>query len=349
MRLSACIIFGWLALLTAGPIHAANAPNMVQGVDASPLFNYLHPQIYTTTVPLKMFHYLDGKLRLPGKFSADDPRGYDYIKYNAVQWAKRLGQFSFSLTGTGLYLASDPVASHDLGNSATWTLLEIEIPVGFRVIHAWSDELMKIPDVPDSAVNVLTKFGCRGTIHTMLDLFSTAQYTNSPKCVAAVLEVFEKLKLDAFSYAYGGGYLNVCVPASPKGEHGRAFVIMSDRWLKPGTVRVFNAQTADARDERLLIESTIFKSSFDYVNRSQNASVPSGLYYINLSDPGEVPSSYPAVIDVNKLAGYAIMDDGTPIYWPDLQGVSTDPDIDKWIQSNFFGCSDKPQYQMDAQ
>jgi len=345
MRLSACIIFGWLALLTAGPIYAANAPNMVQGVDASPLLDFLNTQIMTTTVPFEMFHYVDGAKHLPGKFSADDPRGYAYIKYNATQWVQHMGQTALSVFGMGLYLASDPIVSHAWGDSATWTLLEVEIPVGMRVIQTGIGASENV-NLPDSAVEVLTKFGCPSSL-TMQYLLSWQYYNDAPQCVRAMREVIEILKLDAFSYQFGGGYFKVCEQRSPHAEHGRAFVILSDRWLKPGTVRIFNAQTTDAHDERLRIESSFLKSATEYSQRFPDGG-DMATYYLYLISPANYTAPYPTIINRDRLPYYTqVSTSGDVVFWPDLQGAMTDPKLDEWIEANWLGCSDKPQYRMD--
>src|SRR5262249_16007036 len=151
----------------------------------------IESEIFTVTKPFILFHYFDGTERFPGVFPTDDVRAYEYIRYNATQFVERMGRNLGTMFDQGLYLASDPTPSHGWGHSKSWTLVEIQIPAGFRAMHASLDTGK---DLPNSALKVLQDFGCRPL--NFSSIFYGDSYRSNPKCLAAMQEFLHRVRLD---------------------------------------------------------------------------------------------------------------------------------------------------------
>jgi hypothetical protein len=157
-----------------------------------------------------------------------------------------------------------------------------------------------------------------------------------------------------------------------------AFVIASAEKLKSSDIRVFNSRTPDDNEDRVRIQSLFYKVDVDNIRtrfnkyyRGQTLSGYPGYAYNSVADSDcesdgtchpkivicggdckivEAPvvpplEPLPARIKSPPLSVYPTKTGkifSSPaaqrILWPDLDGVSTDPTIGSWVQSNLYGC-----------
>jgi hypothetical protein len=134
--------------------------------------------------------------------------------------------------GPGLYTAIDPLISRDFGgDGAKWTLIQVTLPKGSRVVSLREDGIKPGPKID----SILKYLGCNtivfqnafyGTLagRAPLNHWLVAKSQNSDLCHSAIQKIFaEALDLDAFEYAYPPTSVLFARKASYQGQ------IMKDR------------------------------------------------------------------------------------------------------------------------
>ena len=265
-----------LLLLTAMSAQAQVLPGPGgKQIDVAPLVRYLKENTHVLTKPVHLYSYFQAGGDWKRSFSADDPVGYrTAVNGSKSYWANQGDDGGGNMYGRGLYVAVDPVATRSYGG-IDWVLLRMEAPVGFRYLNVTNPTENGAPEIE----RIIVDLGCHLEISTGIngrpsngDRFKNLaglmgnKPGSAPECIVALKRILdEELKIDAFSYSYAGSSFAACQANGNSLQRTSAFVITSDRWLSRDRVRIFNAKTSDAREERLLIESMFYKSIYDDV------------------------------------------------------------------------------------
>lgn len=170
-----------------------------------------------------------------------------------------------NMMGPGLYMAVDPIQTRSYGPGENWSLLEIRLPLGFRMLEATTSSNGGSTSSHNRAIEDLKKFSCPevdssydGSGEFFRQLLAYGDIDS--KCADLIRYVFsDVLKIDGFMYVYGVTNFSQCRGSDGLDLDSRrtAFVITSDRWVYlPGAeVQVYGSNTKDKREQRISIES----------------------------------------------------------------------------------------------
>jgi len=367
------------------------AASRAEPVDEKPLIDFIEKNVRTLDRSVDMWHWFNAYGRNPlwsSHFQSDDPATWRHFDYMA-----RLFFQNFCVTdgtpnppdcaganirfgtgnayGPGLYVLADPVgtASYGYGSYGGWAVLQIRLPVGFRYLNA-DDYTSFSPE----AQTVLQALGCSSGV-SIGSLLSVGRYKDSygSQCVLAIRRILkDEIKLDGISYAYSAASFKDCKPsAESKENHAHAFVLTSSRGIGAADVRIFNAQTTDAIEDRARIETLFYLAQmfgasalkflpnvpgypgYKFDSAKQSCSYfTDGKYTCQLmiricsadhSDCQTIPE--PEDLDLTQIQMSAknapsnhSVTYSNSLLWPDLEGRPLTGEMSKWIKNHLYGC-----------
>lgn len=237
--------------------------------------------------------------------------------------------------GPGLYTAFDPVASAEFGGSPSWVLIQIKIPVGFRVFDMRMKELTRVPDEVRSA---LANYQCPTKWAKVAGLFEFPEASRAywktqlkpgppdehmgERCVLAIRQILkDDLKVDGVIYSYASTDFRECrFDGAENPLRQGALIIASANGITATDIRVFNSQTTAEMAERRRIQTMFYKASSP--ERDFSAA-------FTMSDQN-APASIPIELRVDRQK--------PQLLWSDLNGQTIDLDLKDWMRSNLPGC-----------
>ena len=244
---------------------------VIDGVDLTPVADELKKGIFVLEKPVHVYHYFQGGGNWQSAYSADDPAGRQYVSGSSGSyWAEQGKRDGGNAMGFGLYAAIDPVVSRSYGGQS-YVMMRLELPVGFRFITTLRKSGQGEFSKPAKAA--LKSLGCLFRSLTGeardLEVFMGSKQGSSQRCIDGLrVLVKDKLGVEGLLYRFPGAEIKECTDYFFRRG---AFVIMSDGWLeRGGNVRVFTAQTPDARDERLKIASLANSANLSWPDTSEH-------------------------------------------------------------------------------
>jgi hypothetical protein len=128
------IVLSAALLLCTGPAHAASRFNEAkysfEGVDITPLVEYLREEIVTLQTPVTVYNWS----RNAKSFEQGD-RTYGARGTSQFWSSFASAEGQNEMYGLGLYAAMDPVITASYGGSKVeWLLTEIKLPAGFVLV-----------------------------------------------------------------------------------------------------------------------------------------------------------------------------------------------------------------------
>ena len=251
--------------------------------ELKPLVSYLKKFVKELTRPIHLYHYFDAQNADPvwrSKMSASDPLGYRSVYWNADgYWRDQGTDGGGNMMGRGMYFALDPVATRSYGGGKDYVLVRVELPKGIKVFDVtWSPGVDS--SMPAEVTKIYETLGCTWSQFARGNTTKTASNMMEPKhmsdriCIDTLKKIIDRdLRVDVLAYSYSSSVFKECLPvgeshmtvngAPYKSERQSAFVLMSNRWVRPELVRLFNRNTSDATEERLRIQSMYYKSFSD--------------------------------------------------------------------------------------
>ena len=286
-------LFTFLTLFLLAGTGYAQTGGPASGRDLSteelkPLVDLIKKNVVVLNKPLFVYHYFDAKGADPvwrSKMSANDPIGYRLISQNADGYWRHQGSAEDGNTmGPGLYAALDPVSTRRFGGEDDYVLVRIELPLGTRVLDLVDFRTV----VPDDVAAIYESLGCKwregaSSIFRPIASLFEPKPNSSRYCIDVLRGIVDRdLGVDALTYGYSSTHFKECTvePSSTREstlmagfrvrpDRMSAVVIMSNRWLKPEHVRIFNQHTTDSREERLRIQSMFYKNTADVAARPE--------------------------------------------------------------------------------
>jgi hypothetical protein len=286
--------------------------------------------------------------------------------------------------GAGLYVAVDPVISSKFGRIETgqWNLMQVQLPAGLRVVDLTIDAGF-LPQEVMAILRPLGCEGNRTRLEGLLQAPHSGYSDRDPDpCDLAIRYIFkEVLKIDAFAYDYVGASIKECREGS---HHDAALVIVDGKSLnQTSDVRIFNAHSTDDKVDRARVQSFFYKAVADEDYRStfyqnyfaikgipghpdfrfwnyrrkflthtieiiacpasaaNSATEPANCVH-DIPAPVFAQATYPTVMTKSDVP--MTLESTQDLLWPDLEGVSADPNLSSWITQNLFHCSRRSDY-----
>lgn len=335
---------------------------------------YLQPLVKELTKPVYVSHWF--KL---GDGAVPDAAEYAHLASQRYWQRRREKPKEYSAHGHALYAAVDSVVSREHGGER-WAMLELRLPRGFRMLditrYKW-EKMPKMPKMPPPLIASLQAIGCDKTNYEAF-LFMEKS-TSSLECVQALRSAFEdELKLDGFAYTYSSTTFAECKPSQgPAKNRSAAFVIMSDRWMTPGSARIFSENNLEDVAGRIRIQSQFMKEKQEFpikaeVMKLSGVAAPEDHTLSGTSvhcDGGmctgelvftkqekwgsdtrrRIPTQYqfdmPWPVPISGERGVRKESSIPELLWKDLDGQKTDADLGQWMRENLYACGDSDDYQ----
>ena len=269
------------------PVPTPAIGKQLSDEELKPLVSYLKKFVKELTKPVHIYHYFDAQGADPvwrSKMSAGDQLGYRSVYWNADgYWRDQGTDGGSNMMGRGMYFALDPVATRSYGGGKDYVLIRVQLPKGVKMFDVtWGQG--GDTSVPAEIVKIYETLGCTWGVFGMGSTTKTVSNLMEPKpmahriCVDTMRKIIDRdLGVDVLAYGYNSSVFKECLSngapggmivngVATKPERSTAFVLMSNRWVRPEQVRIFNRQTPDAMDERLRIQSMYYKSLSDQAN-----------------------------------------------------------------------------------
>ena len=261
------LLFTFLIASIAHVSSAETAPKLIyQGVDITPMVAKFSEFVRPLKRPITVYHWAPKGYYPPflTDVTSNGPFLKKFARFSSDRFWRNYGEKTELMRGRGLYAAIDPFISSAYGGAkwgyeGAWLLLEIELPVGLKVfdtrldieLNDFGPAYQAIKD--ETILRVAKQFDCSLPIG-VVSAVSPDIFSRSQKCQDLFKHILRDiLKIDLIAYSYGGSLEKVCAERSDD----PAFVIVSDRWLKTGSVKAFTKRTRILRDDRLRILSIL--------------------------------------------------------------------------------------------
>ncbi len=331
------------------------------GVNITPLVNFLEQRVVTLKKPVTIYNWSSN-----GKMSEADISRYAPASSTTFWQMYGNPKGMENMYGSGLYGAVDPVVTASFGgyDKSSWLLVEMELPVGFKIL-----------DLPSALTTPLTK-GISEEARKVADLFdcslssgedkwfSNGGATISQKCQQLVKKIYQDiLKIDGFAYSYSRTPFKECTAF----EGYRAFVITDAKWMTPKLVRPLTSKTTTNLEERIRIQTTFLKAVGESPDMTKETLKPLGEYLAknptsNIKGSKTVCANDTCIITVNfcdaknvcevlvlpplaRPGGALITSreaskgkDFQTLIWSDLEGQPKSKTISAWIKENTYKC-----------
>lgn len=378
MKLMITRFLSFIALVSIGNSWAAQAENekiQFDGVDITAFVDYYRPGIETLKKPVTIFNWSNGA-NDPFWTEDRDQENSELVLHTqnrSKSFWRNFGSIDGGrqLFGIGLYAAADPVSTYYYGGGPTsWVLLQIELPIGSKIIDIYRPNVSKDSDVRKKMRAIARKFKCpdEGSIN----FFIKGGADLDPFCRELVQKVFADIyEIDAFAYSYPTASFKACKPKFT--DALRAFVITNPNIVHSENINYYTRKTLSDRESRIRIQTLFFKAS-------QNTNDPFILgeavtkaklnAYLKDYPQKVVQSSITQFIGVNCIttakicestdqceelkfefrpddpisAAEATQTMARGLLWPDLEGIEKSPTINSWLLENMYACDGKLPY-----
>ncbi len=359
-----CLILITMSLSSA--LSQADDTHLWEGTDIVPLISYFQTQVRVMKQSIYVHHWSHSGL---------GGEGEAYL--NAAQ---RMSQSFWShygepggvqnMYGYGLYAAMDPVATNGFGLTEPWSLLELKIPEGLKVLDLTLQVTPMQADQKNAIEAIQTKFSCP-TFENINDLFVNGGKSLAPNCQNLIRHIFKDvLPIGGFFYDYDQSDFRACTKAGDLAN--RAIVVTDPSWLKGEYVKFFNKQSLHAKNDRIRIQTLFLEERKSQVHlssegkslivqfltknpqkhfvgsRSVCALETCGVSVRfcdvkNICDELEV-GAYPRPGGPTITNTEALKTDRRGLLWSDLEGAPKFPTTTEWLHDYTFGCSGRLPY-----
>ncbi|MBN8538284.1 MAG: hypothetical protein J0M15_14620 [Deltaproteobacteria bacterium] len=363
---------GSLFLLFSVQVLKADSLHVYDGKDITKLVEYFATKVKTLKKSVTVFSWSQG-----GEVGDQSAQLERAKALSHVFWDRFGTNGNSYMYGYGLYTSVDPVTTHSYGSSDTWVLLELNLPIGFKLLDFTYDyTLSENQRLQDNAKasdfdEMKDYFQCE-SFQNINSLFENGGERLKSKCKALVKKIFfEILKIDGFSYSYGETLFKVC---QNRNFIGRAIVITGEKWLKPGFAQFYNAKTIDLKDNRIRIQTLFFdalqsidpKLSFqakqvltDFLTlfptykvkgsksscRGDQCEVFLTLCETETTCKDLAMGTYPRPGGGLITSQEAMKTQRGKLLWQDLEGLPKSTTTKEWLQKNKFGCTGELPYE----
>ncbi len=267
-----------------------------EGVDITALVNYIAKQVTPLTKPVTIYNWSNGSgsqywsVERP---ATSEGQEFHLRKMTQSFWASYGSNITSSMYGSGLYAGNDPFVSHTFGGTDNWILLEMNLPVGFRLLDLV--ELAKI-NYPRLSVKsgagdqarlaeqalvdtIAAKFNCpktRGPEYSSKflanDLVEVGGTGIPPECQRLARKVLRDiLHIDGFAYPYSQSSYSSCDNTNLGFVGQRAYVITSSDWVQPSNYRFFTKMTTHSLEDRIRIMTVLLLETGGWNNPANTA------------------------------------------------------------------------------
>ncbi len=284
------------------------------------------------------------------------------------------GQTSSSMYGAGLYAAVDPVLTYSYGGGDTsaWTLMEMILPVGFKLFELnVSDQSKKF----DGLEAIEAQFSCP-SLRDVDALFDSGGSKVSESCRGLIKNILQDiLKIDGIAYSYSYTHFDVCQNSS--GMSNKAFIITNDSWMTSENVITFTKDSKHNMDDRILIQTLMLKSSEQGTTTLSETSISKIAQFVQTHESMSLKNSISACADgyceislrfcdpannCENIVLDKLIRPGGPLItaveaqksgssslgslpkvllWQDLEGQPKSSTLTSWLNNNMFGCDGK--------
>jgi hypothetical protein len=355
--------------LSAPAMASSGTPILFEGVDISPMVDFLAPRVVTLEKPVVIYNW-----------SQDGANGDAWAQGKAQLWSQTFWRSFGSIEGAGnmygagLYGAVDPVATVDYGGrNGHWLLLEMKLPVGFKMIDVndfYSFYSYRLTP-PVEYVALATQMECP-TDGYLSQFFETGGYRLKEKCRRLLQKIFKDIfQIDGFIYEYTQTPFKEC---KQNYLQDRAFVITDSKWMKPELIHYYTAKTVQDLDSRVRIQTLFLKVNSNGNLVSTDSDLAAIADYLTNHPDSELSGSttlcngstctitvkfcdkHDQCINVDlpplpRPFGGVITEDESQrtihrsLLWPDLEGKPKAATISTWLKDNKFACSGELPYQ----
>lgn len=357
-------------LAVFGSLSMAENSSSWNDSELTPVISYFNSQVKVMKQTLYVHNWSN---------SGNGGEGEPYLnlakKMSQVFW-DRFGdpKGDQNMYGFGLYTAMDPVATQGYGYADKWSLLELQIPKGLKVIDLTSDSPSLNAEKTAALDEIQTKFSCP-TFTKLNGLFENGGKGLTPSCQNLIRHIFKDvLQIGGFFYSYDQSNFKACAKG---GFSKRALVVTDPQWLKTESVRFFNKQSSYAKEDRIRIQTLFLeerKSKIEltgsaksiitqYLNkniqkhfagsRSTCADAQCEIYVRFCDQASQCDEfsvgSYPRPGGPTITQTEALTTDRKGLLWSDLEGEQKMTTTTEWLQANTFGCSGQLPYENNLQ
>ncbi|MBC7740928.1 MAG: hypothetical protein H7061_01945 [Bdellovibrionaceae bacterium] len=295
-KLSTIAMFICFLIFQFSPAQDLLAPETLNGVNIAPAIEFYGQRVSRVASPFKVYNWMP--MESFGDKESDWAKNYT-LKFWQLYGTKNDRDFY----GAGLYGAADPVITYHYGG-ADWRLTEISVPSNLKVL-----EMDYQPVPPPNVQSILNTFGCPLKLN---EFFKYSGQVLPASCHQFVRKIFQDiLQVDVIAYYYKTEHFD-CVKNQAS---TRAFLMLRNQWMEPGTIRHFTAKSQHSRADRILFQ-TLFLRLFS-------------------------PGAERTVITNSE----SLQLTQRPLLWADLEGAPVASNVKEWLQQNRFACNNPKPYQ----
>lgn len=348
---------------------SAEVGNQAQHV--SVVAKYFRPWIRQLSRPVDVYHWNGTGL------GGEDPLLLQWVQGAATTfwntYRSQVNQGS-SMYGNGLYAAVDPVATFGFSGGVPqgMSLVRMRLPENARILDLSTGVVENKNN--NQVLEILLKYQCPNAMPEFL--FKEGGRDLKASCRELIYKVFSQaLRVDALAYDYVRSKFSYCTRS--EWSEGGAFVIMSNHWMTPESVHIFNSESRFATEERLRIQTLFLQDQKTMIpdfgngkniileflrnhpdhelvqseSRCEGKDCQVSVQFCTQAPTQEHPCESILVGTFPRPGGPLITSEEAArsgarwLLWSDLEGQAKSPEIHRWAKDNLFGCSDKFPYQ----
>lgn len=270
MKAAVCFALLAFATLNTGSARALDSARSDAQVETQAkafkiILSYVSSRVSEVQKPFYLYHWRKDPHLVQSADAQINPEKYGraIVEREAPSFIPGLyahERNSSSVYGGGLYAALDAVSTERFGgmNPASWALLVMHIPQGFKLLELLApDGLLSRPQ-RDLVQKAFESFGCSSGKNYSSVLNNIFQRDEIHlECADLIKRVIGTLQIDGFSYSYTNAAFKTCATNI---DRGAAVVFTSKSWLnmQGATARLYTARTQTDLEERRAIESQFF-------------------------------------------------------------------------------------------
>ncbi len=338
---------------------------LLDGVDITAFVDYYRPAVKTFNKSVTVFNWsAEAKEPFWAEGHGDDSFELaENVRKRSQSFWRHFGNKNGSMDdyGYGLYAAVDPVLTYYFGkDAASWVLLQMELPVGFKMIDV-SNNLESTQPAKEKMQLIANQFRCPQS-EGLSALFQYGGMKLDMNCRKLVQKVFaDILEIDGFAYYYARTLYKACQGESMKSNV--AFVITNQNWIRPENLKSFTSNTVSNREDRIRIQtlflsgggsplfittkviSSLSRNPEKFVRRTSIAcetltcKISAELCNAQNSCENLMLDPFPLSTGVKMTSSAAANTEPRALLWPDMEGDKMSPAIHQWLQENKYGCS----------
>lgn len=261
---SVLLVLVLLSFQAWATFNLPSKPIKYKGVDITPAVKILSQYVKILKKDYTVFHW-----DMSGQEGQNEQMVLAAKKMANVFWTwyGRPETAQGGFYGNGLYLATDPISTEGFGGGNNWSLLQLILPKGMRIIDLGDNGivLQKDEDAFNELKIIFAQLEC--SFADMNSFFNQGGAGLTSQCQGLVKKIFqETLKIDAFAYSYNQQKFKSCDSSSAFDQ--RAFVITNPQWINLNNVSFFSAKSRHAQLDRVRIQ-TLFLLNDETVLQNQ--------------------------------------------------------------------------------